>query len=231
MKTRHVLGAMMGAALLSGTAFAEPDGPQGQGPRGDGPGMRTEGQGRERMQQRGRGQEGACPMMRPEGGPEGMECPQMRRGGPGPGMEIGRKPFLNPKRLKEAGATDQQLTALKAFANEQQMKRIDLQAAVDKAELTLDQLMGSEAADEKAALKAADALSQARAEVFKLEISSKLKMNEILGAEVQKKLREMGPPEGMERQGRGPRPDGERQPRKDAPPPAGDRPQPPPEQK
>jgi Spy/CpxP family protein refolding chaperone len=141
-------------------------------------------------------------------------------------MEIGRKPFLNPQRLKEAGATEQQLAALKAFANEQQLKQVDLRATAEKAELTLDQLMSGETVDEKAALKAADALTQARAEIFKLEISSKLKMKEILGAEVQKKLREMGPPEGMERQGRGPRPEGQ-PPRKDAPPPAGDRPQPP----
>ena len=155
-------------------------------------------------------------MMRQERGPKD------RLGGPGPGMEIGRQPFLNPKRLKEAGATDQQLAALKAFANEQQLKQVDLRAAAEKAELTLKQLMDSETTDEKAALKAADTLSQARAELFKLEISSKLKMREILGAEIQKKLHEMGPPEGMERQGLGPRPEG--QPRRNAPPP-------PPEQK
>ena len=214
MKTRQVLGAMMGAALLSGTTFAQADGPQGPGPRDEGQGLRPP--------CAGQGQDGAC--MR-RGGPGQEGGPGMQRGGPGPGMEIGRKPFLNPKRLKEAGATEAQLTALKTFANEQQMKRIDLQAAVDKAELTLEQLMGSEAADEKTALKAADVLSQARAELFKLEISSKLKMNEILGADVQKKLREMGPPEGMERQGRGPRPEGQDMQRKGRnAPPAGDRP-------
>jgi Spy/CpxP family protein refolding chaperone len=161
------------------------------------------------------------------GGP-GQEGGQgmMQRGGPGPGMEIGRKPFLNPQRLKEAGATEQQLAALKAFANEQQLKQVDLRATAEKAELALEQLMSNETVDEKAALKAVDALSQARAEIFKLEVSSKLKMKEILGAEVQKKLREMGPPEGMQRQGRGPQAEG-RQPRKDAPPPpAGTPPQP-----
>jgi len=162
--------------------------------------------------------------MRQERGPEGMGG--MQRGGPGPGMEIGRKPFLNPQRLKEAGATEQQLSALKTFANEQQLKQIDLRATAEKAELTLEQLMSGETVDEKAALKAADALSAARAEIFKLEISSKLKMREILGADVEKKLREMGPPKGMDRQGRGPQPEGQ-PPRKDAPPPAGDRPQPP----
>lgn len=210
----------MGAALLSGTAFAEPDGPQGPGPRG-------EGQQGACMHRGGPGQEGQPGMMMQGRRPEGMGNPGMQRGGPGPGMEIGRKAFLNPQRLKEAGATEQQLAALKTFANEQQLKQIDLKAAAEKAELALSQLMDGETVDEKAALKAVDTLSQARAEIFKLEVSSKLKMREILGAEVQKKLREMGPPEGMKRQGRGPRPEGQ-QPRKDAPPPpAGDRPQPP----
>lgn len=220
MKKRQMLAVMMGAALACGGALAQADGPQGPGPRGDRPGPRPEGEGRGRMQQRGPSAEGFCPAMRQERGREGMECPQMRPDGPGPGMEIGRKAFQNPKRLKEAGATDQQLEALKKFAEEQQFKRIDLQAVAEKAELSLGQLMNSETVDEKAALKAVDALSQARAEIFKLEVSSKLKMREILGAEVQKKLREMGPPEGGERPVRGPRPEGPA--RKDVPP-TGDR--------
>ena len=221
MKKSQVLGVMMGAALACGTALAQAEGPQGPGPRGDRPdGPRRESEGRGRMQRQGPSEEGFCPAMRQERGREGMERPQMRPDGPGPGMEMGRKPFLNPKRLKEAGATEQQLEALKKFADEQQFKRIDLQAAVEKAELSLEQLMRSETVDEKAAFKAVDALSQARTEVFKLEVGSKLKMREILGAEVEKKLREMGPPEGVERPARGPRPDGPA--RKDMPP-AGDR--------
>jgi hypothetical protein len=209
MKTNQVFSAMVGAALLSGVAFAEPAGPQGQEPGGDGPG-------RGRMQQRGLACAG-CPMQ--QRGPEAM-----MRGGPGPGMEIGSRGFHNPQRLKEAGATEQQLKTLKTFATEQQLKQIDLKAAVEKAELTLGQLMGSEAADEAAALKAADTLSQARGEMLKHEISAKLKIQTILGAEVLKKLREMGPPEGMERPGRGPRPEGQGRPRGDKP--AGERPAP-----
>jgi hypothetical protein len=83
--------------------------------------------------------------------------------------------------------------------------------------------MTSDTVDGKAALQAADALSQARGEAFKLEIGAKLKMQEILGADVLKKLREMGPPEGGDRPGRGPRPEGQCPMRKDAPP-AGERP-------
>ena len=224
MKTRHVLGAMMGAALLSGTAFAEPDGQQGQEPRGNGPGMRPPCEGqcqqeREGMRRGGPGQEGGQGMMQGRR-PEGMGNQGMQRGG----AEGGPRGLPDPKRLKEAGATDQQLEALKKFEEEQQLKRIDLKCAVEKAEVTFSQLMRGETTDEAAALKAADALSQARAEAFRAEVAAQLKVHSILGADVLKKMREMGPPEGMNRQGNGPRPD--RQTRKDAPP-AGDRPQPP----
>ncbi len=241
MKTSQVFSAMVGAALLSGAAFAQADGPQGPGPRGDGPGVRPEGSGRGRMQQRGPGQEGGgCPMMQRGGseggcpamqqrGPEGMGGPQMGRGCPMLGS--GPQEIPGPMRLKEVGATDQQMEALKKLGDEQQLKRIDLQAAVEKAEVTLRQLMESDAVEEKGALKAVDALSQARAELMKQEISSKLKAKEILGAELIKKIREMGPPQGMERQGRGPRPEGRCPQRKERDtPPAGERP-PPPEQK
>jgi Spy/CpxP family protein refolding chaperone len=224
MKTKQVISVMMGAALLSGVAFAQADGPQGQGPRGDRPGVRPpcerqEGAG---MRRGGPGQEGG-PGMRQGRRPEGMGGPGMQRGGPGPQGGHGRQP--SPEQLKRAGATDQQLEALKKLNDEQQFKRIDLQSSVEKAELALRQLMQSDAADEKTALKAVDTLSQARAELMKQEISSKLKAKEILGAELIKKMREMGPPEGGERQGRGPRPEGQERPAK------GDRPQPPPEQK
>ena len=58
------------------------------------------------------------------------------------------------------------------------------------------------------ALKAADELIKARGELMKLEIGNKLKAKAILGDELVKKLREMGPPQGMERPGRGPRGEG-----------------------
>ena len=229
MKTNHVISAMMGAALLGGAAFAEPDAPQGQGPRGDRPGFRAEGPARERMQQRGPGPEGACPMMGKGSGPEGG-CPGLQRGGRGP--EGGPRGLPGPQRLKEAGATEQQLEALKKFEDEQQLKRIDQKAAAEKAEVAFQQLMRSETVDEAAVLKAADALSQARAEAFKADIASQLKVRAILGADVLKKMREMGPPEGMGRPGRGPLPEGQGQgqgqgqPRRERnAPPAGDRPQ------
>jgi hypothetical protein len=216
MKTSQVFRVMMGATLLSGVALAQADGPQGPAPRGDGVGVRPENQGRKQMERCGRGmQEGGCPMQRQEGGSGGMERQQMQRGCP----MLGRGPqeIPGPERLKEVGATEQQMEMLKKLNTEQQLKRIDLQATAEKAEVMLGQIMQNEAVDEKAAFKAVDELSQARAELIKQDISSKLKVREILGAEIIKKIRVMGPPEGMERPGRGPQPEGQGQSRRDMP--------------
>jgi hypothetical protein len=104
---------------------------------------------------------------------------------------------------KQAGATDQQIEALATFGASEQIKRIDAQASVDKADVTLKHLLrpGAAATDEAAVLKAADALSQARGELFKLDITAQLKVREILGAEVLKKLHEAHPPRAAFRQG------------------------------
>ena len=227
MKTSQVLGAMMGAALLSGAAFAEPNGPQCPGPRGDGPGVRPpcEGQGCAGMMQGCPGQEGRPGMMQGRR-PEGMGGnPGMQRGGPG--REGGQGMHPSPEMLKQAGAKEEQLQALAAFQFEQQTKRIDLQAAADKAELALGQQMKGTAVDEKAALKAADALTQARGELFKLEIASQIKTRQILGEEVLKKMHEMAASRSPDRPGRGP---GTAGPRPDAPPPPAEK-APAPEQK
>jgi Spy/CpxP family protein refolding chaperone len=120
----------------------------------------------------------------------------MQRGVRGPGTEMGRQPFLNPQRLKAAGATDEQLKALKAFADEQEIKKIDLKAEAEKAQLALKQVMSSDSADEAAAFAALDRVSQTRTAIAKQGISAKFKVREIFGDDVAKKLREMGPPKG-----------------------------------
>jgi len=219
MKTNQVFSVMAGIAFLSGAAFAQADGPQGPGPREEGAGMRPE---RSARMQCGRPGRERGPDMMPARQHRDMGEPQMRRDGLGPREIRDRMP--DPAQLKKAGATDQQLEALRKLADEQQLKRIDLKAAAEKAELAFEQQMRGEAVDAKAALKAADALSQTRADLFRLEVSSKLKAREILGAEVLKKLHELGAREGVGQPPAGPRsecPLG-----KDDVPPAGGRPQP-----
>ena len=179
MKTSYVFSAVIGAAMLSGTVLAQFEPPGcagarcGSGPRGGPHSMRT---------QRG-----------PHHGMMGEK--HMRPGGPGSGMMGGHK-FLNPKRLKEAGVKEEQLAALQSFRDKQQIRQIDLKAEVEKAQLILKQVMSSENADKKAAFAALKRVSKARNEIAKQGINAKFKVREILGEEIIKKLREMGPPKG-----------------------------------
>ncbi len=199
MKTQHVLKAVIGAAMISGAAVAQqpPAGPGAQCPMG-GPCVMRDQRAPQGMQQRapqGMQQRGAQGMQR---GPQGM-----MGGGRGPGSQMGEKPCLNPERLKAAGVKEEQLTALRAFKDQQELKRIELKAEVDKAELLLKQVMSNENADEKAAFEAFDRLSKARTDAARQGISAKFKVREILGPEVARKLCEMGPPPGARPRGPG----------------------------
>ena len=205
MKTRYVFSAVIGAVILSGAALAQSGAPVCAGPqcgpraRGGPPSMRAQRgpQGMMGGKQMHHGPQGMMAEKQMHRGPQGRQGgPQMQRGGPGSGMMGGRKPQLNPQRLKEAGVKEEQLEALKSFRDEQQIKQIDLKAEVDKAQLALKQVMGNENADEKAALAALERVSKARTDIARQGISAKFKMREILGEEVIKKLREMGPPKG-----------------------------------
>jgi Spy/CpxP family protein refolding chaperone len=211
MKTRQVFNTVMGAALLSGTVLcAQQEAPQvpggavgggrppdraqmrGGGEGQGGQGMHPDGMGP--MRPRGVGFEGA-PGMDRGNGPAGDGGRRMKPRGPDREGGFGQAP--NPEAAKQAGATDQQIEALKTFVFEQRIKRVDLQAAAEKADLALDHLMQSETVDEKAALKAADALTSARGELFKQDISSRVKVREILGDAVLKKLHERVPPKAQ----------------------------------
>lgn len=128
---------------------------------------------------------------KPQGGPGGG-CMSMGEGRHGP---MGRPPMdLDLERAKQAGATDSQIQTLTGFQIEQQLTRIDLQANADKADLKLGTLLKAQTPDEKAILQAADSLSAARSELFKLEIASMLKAKLVLGDAILKKLHDMGPP-------------------------------------
>lgn len=148
--------------------------------------------------------EGGCGGMCPAGGP-------MMGGGAGPHGPMGAGAGVPVEIAKKAGATEEQIQKLEAFNTEQQAKRIDLQAAAEKAELKLNTLMRSKEADEKSILEAADAVGKARNEVFKLHLLGQFKMKQILGEEVLKKMHELGPkhdgPQGM-RHGFGAKHDG-----------------------
>lgn len=122
-------------------------------------------------------------------GPQGPGHGPGRGEGPGGGPHGPGGGLMRLERLKEAGATDQQIKAVKELHFDAQAQEIDLRAKVEKAELALRQLMISEDASEAAVMKAADQVIEARAKVFKHELRTRLKAREILGAELIGQLR------------------------------------------
>lgn len=206
MITKTMFTLAVGGALLSGAAvFAQQEEPQAQGQdaaveRPMPPSGAPVAGGFAGCCGSGAGPGGIGPI-RPHGGGfgaagmgqgrgrEAMFGPQMMRPC-GFGREGAPDEGVTPELAKQAGATDQQIEALKAFTYEQEAKRIDLKASVEKADLVLKHVMQGEAPDEKAAVQAADALSAARGELFRQEVASRVKVREILGEAVMKKLRE-----------------------------------------
>ena len=164
MNTKRLIG-MMAAVVVAGSlgVFAEPGGAP-KGPAGEGPGG------------------GGCD-----------SCGPMMGGGAGPRGPMGQPQGFDAGRAKMAGATEEQIAKLEAINTEQQEKRIDLQAAVEKAELKMNSLIRAKDQDEKAILQAADVLNQARGELFKLHLSSMIKEKQILGEAILRKMHETGP--------------------------------------
>jgi hypothetical protein len=151
------------------------------------------------------GMGGQCPMHQQQGGMNQQgatmrgpmsevpgQMPLMRgmanQGRQTPGEPTPRRLFADPEALKAAGATDEQLLAFKTFMKEQRMKQIDLRASVEKAELALQLLEAEPKSDEADLLKATEKVSQAQAEMLKQETLMKIKVKEIFGEEVVKKL-------------------------------------------
>jgi|GEM_PF-2498031 len=189
MKTGQVLGTVVAVLLVGGVAlYAQRGGSPDMKP-GGAPDM----------------QNGASQPMPPPG------MPDMRAGGPADGRMVGhggphgcRAMMPDPAGMLKAGASEQQVQALDEFAFEQQVKRIDLNAAAEKADLTVEHLMRASSLDEKAVGQAVDTLTQARGELFKLDIASRIKVRQVLGEDILRKLREQCPPDRMERRGTGP---------------------------
>ena len=129
------------------------------------------------------------------GGPPPNGAPREMAGERHPTQQPPRPGAPNGEMLKQAGATDAQIQALTEAEYALRLKQIDLRAAVEKADLALERLMTGTNAEEKAVLAAADALSQARGELFKQEVAGKLKQKQILGDELLRKLHDVRPPE------------------------------------
>jgi len=117
------------------------------------------------------------------------------------GLHGGLAGTPDPDSLRKAGATEQQIQALEEFMFEHRMKLIDLRAASEKADLTMDRLLRAAHSDEKALMQAVDTLNQVRGALFKVDVESRLKVKQVLGDQILRKLREQGPINRPERRG------------------------------
>lgn len=183
MKKQNLFkAAVLGAAMMSGVVMAQPA-PMGRAQCPLGAAMRGQRcpQGMMNGQQMRQGQKGML------GGQQGM-----RRGA----GAMGERPCFNPERLAAAGVKEEQLAALETFANARRVEQAELQAAVQEAQVALQQAVTAEQVDEKAIAAALDQLNKARSDATLAAVSGQLKMREMIGADVAAKLRSMAPAQG-----------------------------------
>ncbi len=92
-------------------------------------------------------------------------------------------------RLRELGATDEQIGKVAELEHDVALKRADLRAHVEKAEVSLRYAMRVYEADESAVITAIDALNEARGHMFKQDTLFRLNVRNILGDDVLKAMR------------------------------------------
>lgn len=196
MNTRQMAGMLVAALVAGGTAaYAQREGPPPDMQPGDGgPGMRQDG-----------GMNMPPPMPPRDMRQGGQRQDRMMGGRQGQGPQGGPGKLPDPESLRKAGASDQQIKTLEEFMLNQQTKSIDLRAAAEKADIALGRLMRAENPDEKAVMQAVDALNQARGEMIKADFAARLKMKQVLGEEIMRKLHEQKRPGPMDGPGNAPR--------------------------
>ncbi len=94
----------------------------------------------------------------------------------------GAPPCLD--RLREAGATEEQVAQLREYLHDHVARRIELRAAVDRARLDLHRVETDATTGEDAVHAALDALYDARAAMARHHASGRFAARKILGDEV-----------------------------------------------
>jgi Spy/CpxP family protein refolding chaperone len=209
MRIRQTMfaAALMGSAL----AFAQQGPPAGGRGGPDGP----DGPPPPHPQARGaRGANGDAPPVRGRGEepppPRGEGDGRGGRGGPGPGrggMPMGAlaggqhgRWWANRELAEKIGLSTEQTKKMDDIFQQHRVALVDLNAAVQKAELTLEPLLSAEQPDEARIVAQIDRTAQARAELEKSHARVLLAIRRTMTAEQWKKLQA----ESQDRGGRGP---------------------------
>jgi Spy/CpxP family protein refolding chaperone len=131
-----------------------------------------------------------CPM---EGGGPGMGHgmgPGMGHGGMGMGM--GGKWWKNSELVKKLGLSESQVQQIEKTFQDHRMQLIDLRAALEKQELTMQPLVDAERPDEAKVTAQIDKVAQARADLEKSNAKMLLAIRRILTVEQWKQLQAQG---------------------------------------
>jgi Spy/CpxP family protein refolding chaperone len=129
-----------------------------------------------------------CPM---EGGGPGMG-PGMGRGGMGMGMGMGGKWWKNSELVKKLGLSEAQVQQIEKTFQDHRMQLIDIRAALQKQELTMQPLVDAERPDEAKVTAQIDKVAQARADLEKSNAKMLLAIRRILTVEQWKQLQAQG---------------------------------------
>ncbi len=132
-------------------------------------------------------------------GPQmGMSCP-MEGGGPGMGhgmghggMGMGGKWWKNSELVKKLGLSEAQVQQIEKTFQDHRMQLIDLRAALEKQELTMQPLVDAERPDEAKVTAQIDKVAQARADLEKSNAKMLLAIRRILTVEQWKQLQAQG---------------------------------------
>ena len=146
-----------------------------------------------------------CPM---EGGGPGMGHGMgmgMGMGHGGPGMGMGGKWWKNSELVKKLGLSDSQVQQIENIFQDHRLQLIDLRAALEKQEVTLQPLVDAERPDEAKVTAQIDQVAQARANLEKSNARMLLAIRRVLTVDQWKKLQEqgMGPMHGPRMMGGG----------------------------
>jgi Spy/CpxP family protein refolding chaperone len=117
-----------------------------------------------------------------------------RRGVPQPNNNPASGTWWRTPKAEQIGVTPEQRKKLDELWQQHRLRRIDLEAAVQKAQLSMEPLWQSDSPDEAKILAQFDRLSVAQAEVRKDELRTQLAMRHIVTAEQWRKLHEQRPP-------------------------------------
>ncbi|MEO8100454.1 MAG: periplasmic heavy metal sensor [Acidobacteriota bacterium] len=123
---------------------------------------------------------------------------ELRPQGPRPQNQPGQQtnaPFWNDPQLTDRlGLNPDQHKKLTDLGQQHRLRRIDLDANLQKAQVTLEPLWQADAPDESKILSQIDRVSQAQAELKKDEARMQLAVRQILSADQWKRLQEHNPP-------------------------------------